>query len=230
VAPSLNQVGCSHTGIGDDKMAGEYNQEIPLTKAAAIFTAAAAVVVILCIAIGEAFFWDRYDTIDPVDKDIAYYSRISAEQPDNDNALVELGWRYYRKGNFQEAVKALEKAAELNRSNVAAHFNLALSYKEMGLLGKAEEEFNRVITLEEDHKLVPFYMGKMYLEQRRYDDAIKHLQRAVQLDPVSADGHYLLGSAYAAKGHNEEALAAFERCLQLAPGHEEARAAANGLE
>ncbi|ADG81885.1 tetratricopeptide repeat protein [Thermincola potens] len=206
-------------------MEGRYSNEIPFTKALTIFAVIAIVIFALGIGIGEMFFWDQYETINPLDKEIEYYKGIVARQKDNDNALVELGWRYYRKGDYQQAVKNLEEAVRINDSNPAAHFNLALSYKEIGLLEKAEEEFNKVLQISPDHKLAPFYMGKMYFEQNRYDDAIKQLVKATELDPASADASYLLGQAYQAKGYNEEALAAYERALELVPGHSEAKEA-----
>jgi len=206
-------------------MAREYSEDIPLAKAFGIFVAVAIGVFAVGILIGEVFFWDQFQTVDPLDKDIAYYSGLLAKQENNVDAMVELGWRYYRKGNFQQAVKTLERAVAIDDGNAAAHFNLALSYKEIGLLGKAEARFNKVLQISPNHKLVPFYMGKMYLEQSRTDDAVKQLTKAVELDPTSADTLYLLGQAYEAEGYEEEALAAYGRALKLVPGHSEIKEA-----
>ena len=206
-------------------MAGEYSEKIPLTRAVVIFLAAAFLIIGLCFIIGEIFFWDQYDTVDPIDKDIEYFSSIAARDKDNDDAMVELGWRYYRKGNYQEASRLFLRAVEVNSVNVAAHFNLALCYSEISLPGKAEEEFKKVLQFDPDHRLAPYYMGKMFLEQERYEEAVRYLLRAAEADPASADAVFLLGKAYEARGYNAEALAYYERTLKLIPDHPKAEKA-----
>lgn len=204
-------------------MGRDHNEEIPLLRALGIFGVSAIVIVLVCIFIGEMFFWDKFETVDPLDKEIAYYSELAAMEKDNVDVLVELGWRYYRKGDFEKAVKNLERAVELDSKDLGAHFNLALSYKEINLMGKAEEEFKKVVELDPSHKLALFHLGKMYYEQKRYDEAIEQLSHAVKSDPASADAAFFLGKAYEKKGYIDEALAAYERALELVPNYSEVK-------
>lgn len=60
-------------------------------------------------------------------------------------------------------------------------------------------------------------LGKAYLEDGRYDEAIAASQRALALDPGLARAHYNIGTAHLQQRQYEEAVASYERALELEP-------------
>lgn len=196
-----------------------------LKKALGIFMLIAVAVIAAGVTVGELFIWDKYDVVDPVDKDIAYFESMAGKQKDNDKFLVELGWLYYRKGDYQKAINTLTKAVEINRLNPAAHFNLGLAYQEAGLLEKAQTEFQKTLDLDPESKFAYFALGKLYFLREKWDEAIKQFKLAGEKDPASADNYYWLGRAYEKKGYKEEALAAYQKVLAMVPDHPEAKEA-----
>ena len=58
-------------------------------------------------------------------------------------------------------------------------------------------------------------VGRQYLLEDRYNDAIGELSMAVSLDPKLTEAHNLLGVAYGKKGFGERAKESFERAVKM---------------
>lgn len=61
-----------------------------------------------------------------------------------------------------------------------------------------------------------FSLGKLYLEQKRYDEAAASLERATQLDPSYAAALVSLGDAHVGAGRSDRAREVFERAKEVA--------------
>ena len=210
---------CSKDGV---IMMAEGEKDIEFKKAAIIFVTAALIIFAAGIGIGEALIWDRYDTSDPAARDIKYLEQVLKQDPESDQLLVELGWLYYRTGDYQKANQALTRAVSVNKLNPAAHFNLGLVYRETGLLEKAVQEFQRTLELDPDSRYAYFELGKVYFSQEKWDQAAGQFRYAAEKDPAGADNYYWLGQAFERMGKNEEARAAYLRVLEMVPDHPEA--------
>ena len=180
-------------------MTTEIGKQIEFKKALIIFVASAVIIIAFGIIIGKVFFWDKYDVVNTVDKDIAYLNTMVQRSPNNDKVLVELGWLYYRKGDYEKATKTLTQAISVNKLNPAAHFNLGQVYQEVKLLAKAEAEYQKTAELDQNSKVAYYALGKLYFTEGKWDEAIEQLLIAVKNDPVSADNYYWLGQAYEKK-------------------------------
>src|SRR5215207_9409128 len=60
-----------------------------------------------------------------------------------------------------------------------------------------------------------FEVGREYLLEDRYNEAISELSLAVSLDPKLTEAHNLLGVAYDKKGFNDRARDSFERAVKM---------------
>lgn len=204
-------------------METEDGKAIDIKKALLIFVLAAALIIAAGFWIGEAFFWNQYDVVNPIDKDIAYLENAVAGDKNNDKLLVDLGWLYYRQGNYEKSIDTLNKAIQVNKLNPAAHYNLGVVYEEIRLLDKAAAEFQKSIQLEPDSKVANFSLGKLYYTENKWDDAIEQFKSASANNPVSADNYYWLGMAYKKKGYIAEAKAAFAQVLKMVPNDSKAK-------
>ena len=64
----------------------------------------------------------------------------------------------------------------------------------------------------------PYYLGNLFYDRRRYDDAIRVWRRAAQLDPAFPTAHRNLGLAeFNVLGRRQEALACYHRAFAAAP-------------
>ena len=79
-----------------------------------------------------------------------------------------------------------------------------------------EADFKQLVADFPDSPMGHFSLGKLYLEQRRYPEAIQALERACTLDPEYAAALVSLGDAYAGGGNKEKARETFGRAHGIA--------------
>ncbi len=82
-----------------------------------------------------------------LDEALKYASDAVREAPDQPAFLDTLGWIYYRKGMYQEAVQNLERAVSL-QANARRKYHLAMAYFKAGDDRKGKETLNSAMTLD----------------------------------------------------------------------------------
>ena len=60
-------------------------------------------------------------------------------------------------------------------------------------------------------------LGKAYLDQDRYQEAIDESRRALSISPTLSRAHYNIGTAYLHQKKRESAIASYERALEITP-------------
>ncbi|MCR4339079.1 MAG: tetratricopeptide repeat protein, partial [Gemmatimonadaceae bacterium] len=116
---------------------------------------------------------------------------------------------------FKEGV-----AANIDEDDSAAHYDLGIAFKEMGLVEEAIGEFQKVLR-GTTHTKAPTYeaLGTCFVEKKQYQVATTVLQRALNepdLDDDKLSGVlYLLGVAAEALGKSQEAASYYQRVLAV---------------
>ena len=128
---------------------------------------------------------------------------------------LEEGMRAFQKGQYDDAVRALEDAQSKKPNDVATTFLLASSYIQKQNFGKAEGLLKHVVEVEPQSADAQFNLGLAQLKLGKYDDAISTLNKAVHLSPQDPDAEQALAEAYEAKNMPDEAKAAFEKADAL---------------
>ncbi len=125
---------------------------------------------------------------------------------------------------FEDFKKGVE--AQEEKHDVDTHYNLGVSYKEMGLLDDAIAEF--ILTPEGETKFVQsrYLLGLCYMEQGDYQGAITEIHNALNYSMTYSgsveeriDMHYDLGLAYQGSGDVETALAEFQEVYNADQGY-----------
>ena len=75
------------------------------------------------------------------------YRAEAAANPSSAQAQANLGWGYYAKGRYDEAVAQFNKALELDRDNFDAVYGLGLALKKVGKKAEALTALERALTL-----------------------------------------------------------------------------------
>ncbi|HEY3216335.1 MAG TPA: tetratricopeptide repeat protein [Candidatus Eisenbacteria bacterium] len=103
-----------------------------------------------------------------------------------------------------------------------SHYDLAMAYREMGLLEPAMESFRIAASDPVFAQRSAEMMGRCLLDQGRFDESIQHFAAALALegtDPGSnLELRYQLGLALEAGAQLREALTEFERVFAAQPG------------
>ena len=105
-----------------------------------------------------------------------------------------------------------------------SHFDLGLTYKEMGLLPEAVSELEQAAAAEEDRSRSLEMLGECYLLLDRHEDSLRVLSEI--LDAADGDGmarvHVQMGRAYEGMGAWDQAEEAYYRALELDENLDEA--------
>jgi membrane associated rhomboid family serine protease/Flp pilus assembly protein TadD len=101
--------------------------------------------------------------------------------------------------------------------NPALHAARAQQLAEDGHKDQATAELERAVALSPDSAEMKNALGTVYLDAKRYEDAVAQFRGAVDLDPQLYEPQRNLGVALWLAGHDREAGEAFELARQMKP-------------
>jgi tetratricopeptide (TPR) repeat protein len=131
-----------------------------------------------------------------------------------DTPEAHLGKAYdsLKQDRYDEAASEFRAALKLDPTlTLRARFPLAVALFEMKKFDEARQEFEAVHREVGDHPNVLYYLGRVDLEERKFESAIRNLNEAAAKPPFP-DTAYFLGYAYFKRGD----LAAAEKWLKEA--------------
>jgi tetratricopeptide (TPR) repeat protein len=131
-----------------------------------------------------------------------------------DTPEAHLGKAYdsLKQDRYDEAASEFRAALKLDPTlTLRARFPLAVALFEMKKFDEARQELETVHREVGDHPNVLYYLGRLNLEQRNFQEAIRNLNQAAAKPPFP-DTAYFLGYAYFKQGD----LAAAEKWLKEA--------------
>lgn len=111
-----------------------------------------------------------------------------------------LGWAYYEKGEYADALRALDQAVRAQGKFCLGYYRMGRTYLALQQHENAEASFTRALEVD--------------------DEACQQLQ----------DAWHLRGEARAQLGHRQDAIEDFERCVELSADSEAGRACQGYLE
>lgn len=173
--------------------------------------------------LGKAYFQAGY-----LNEAADEFRAVLALDPNSAPAHHNLGVTYLQLGIPGAAVSEFEAALELDPDDPTTHYQLGMAYLILAFpsqdpsippnaqsLELAAAEFEVALELEADMPEALIGMGRVYIEQGRYAEAVELLQRAVEQLPSSPEAHYALAEAYALNGEIERACETYARLLEL---------------
>lgn len=119
--------------------------------------------------------------------------------------------------DYAGASQALRQALEADPESVTAHFMLATSYVQQGMLIEAEASLTEVLRLDPDHADAWANLGVVYYRMGRMDEAEETLRTALSKQPDDAELHYNLGGVLLAMSDIDGAQSAFFQAVELDP-------------
>lgn len=145
--------------------------------------------------------------------------------PKSPRLLIGLGMALDLRGKYDDAVKALLAAADLEPTDARCYLFLSKAYDSSPM--QAEEvirRFRRYAELQPANALAQYYYALSLWKGKRVGDASLDLKRveallhkAVTLDDKLPEAHVQLGNIYGDRHEYEKAIAEYERALELNP-------------
>jgi tetratricopeptide (TPR) repeat protein len=121
----------------------------------------------------------------------------------------------YRDKKYGEATAIFASYTERRPGNAWGYYMLGLSAWKSGDLTKSEQAFEKALSIDPHHVKSLVNESRVFIDQKRNDDAIDRLTRASMIEPESAEVFRLLGRAYHAKGQTDEAVEAYQTAIEL---------------
>jgi Flp pilus assembly protein TadD len=145
------------------------------------------------------------------------YQAAIAKNPDDAEALSNLGQVLVRLGKVEEAIPYFDRAIGLIPNRWAYHFNRA---RALGILGRMEEAVNGY---REAQRLFPndyattFNLGLALHRMGDEEAAVEAYKKAIALAPNDATFRMALGTSLERLQRPRDAAAAYDEYLRLAP-------------
>lgn len=136
-------------------------------------------------------------------------------------ALYERALAAAKKKSYDQSVALLRQVVESDPKDYEAWTELGNQYFNRGDKGEAEKSFLRATQEGPSFVLAFLNLGKLRLDQKKYDGAIEPLSDAVRLQPTSAEANYFLGEGYLQIRKGSKAVPYLEEAARL--GMPEAR-------
>jgi eukaryotic-like serine/threonine-protein kinase len=139
---------------------------------------------------------------------------LDSRSPDGE---ICLGMLANATGQYEDAVRHLEKALKLDGSRDESYRELAIAYKGLERPADAEALLKRAVLLRPQYWAPYKWLGWFYASHGRYEEAETQFKRVVELAPDSIDGYSNLGAVYVKQGKLAEGIDMLERSIKIQP-------------
>lgn len=146
-----------------------------------------------------------------------------AEDPDNVENQLALGYAYQQDGRYEEALAQYEAVLTEDPGNTGALYNKGIVLMETDRPTEAEAVFWDLLDVAPDHVLAAKALGEYYVEKKHYKSALVALEPVIELQPEYSDLQYLAGYSCEMLGLEEPAIEYYRGALKYNPDHVDAR-------
>jgi len=152
--------------------------------------------------------------------------RQSAERyPNSVRMAIGLGIALYSRGNYDDAVKSLLRAADLSPSDPRCYFFLSKAYDSTpNHADEVIQHFGRFSELQPGNARALYYYAMSLWKGKRAQDAgldlhqiESLLQKAVALDPKFSEAHLQLGNLYSDQAQYAASIPEYVNALESSP-------------
>jgi len=125
------------------------------------------------------------------------------------------GQAAYQAKKYSDATAIFDRYTIERPANAWGHYMLGLSAWKSGDLAKSERAFEEALSVDPKHVKSLVNLSRVFVEQKRHDEAADRLSRAAEIDPESTEVQRMLGRTYHTQGKTDEAVAAYRRAIEL---------------
>jgi len=145
--------------------------------------------------------------------------------PNSPRIFIGLGMALYSRGKYDEAVKALLTAADLDPADPRCYLFLSKAYNSSpNLADDVIQRFRRFSELQPGNALALYYYAMSLWKGKRAEDpgfdlaeVESLLRKSVVLDPNLAEAHVQLGNLYADKHEYAKSIPEYTKALEVNP-------------
>jgi tetratricopeptide (TPR) repeat protein len=133
----------------------------------------------------------------------------------SDKEWFNKGVELSKLGRYKKALRAFEKAIEINPQYAEVWFYKGFALGELGRHEEALEAFDKAIEINPQDDIAWFAKGVEFDVVGRYEEALKALDKAIEMNPQFALAYTLLGELFFKLGNLKEASENVENALKI---------------
>ena len=154
---------------------------------------------------------------------VEVFQQAAERYPASQRLAIGLGVALYARGNYDDAVKSLLRATDLNPADPGCYLFLSKAYDSSpGQAGDVIQRFRRFAELQPSNARALYYYAMSLWKGRRAQDPGLDLHQieslltqSLELDPKLAEAHLQLGNLYSDQNKYVEATPEYKRALEL---------------
>jgi Flp pilus assembly protein TadD/peroxiredoxin len=150
------------------------------------------------------------------------FKQVIAEDPENAEALYNLGTLYLRSNQSEQARQYLEQTVKRRPNYPEAWNNLGMLCAQEGQADEAIHDFQRSLELRPDYSIALLNLGNLYRRQGNFQESERLLFQALQISPDDPEINYSVGMLYARQAQTERAAEYLQKAVDLRPDYPDA--------
>ncbi len=164
--------------------------------------------------VGKAIFIDSDEAPrSAVEKQLYDAQQALAKNPNDIEARLMLGFTYSQMGDHSDAQNEYNLVLKVNPKHTKATYLLAGSYEKEGKISEAIKTYKKL----KNYEPAVYQIGRIYVNQKKYKEAIKTLNAAIKKKGHGSDTLYYLGLAYEKSGDRKTAAKHYKEALKFTP-------------
>lgn len=153
---------------------------------------------------------------------LEHYKKAVSLNPNDGDALNNLGQLLARNGDPAAAIPHFQKAVRLYPSVWAYRFNLAHAHGRLGDWSQAADDYRQARTLFPDDYVTHFNLGMALHRMGDEEAAVYTFRRGAELAPSEPSFPLALGMSYEQMNRTDDAVKSYEQYLAMSPPAPEA--------
>ncbi len=158
-------------------------------------------------------------TLEPA---IEVFRQAAERYPNSPRLAIGLGIAHYSRGQYDEAVKSLLRAADLNPNDARCYYFLSKAYDSSpSQADEVIQKFRRFSELQpDDGRAAYYYAISLWKGKRTQDPGVDFqkieslLKKAVMLNPKLPEAHFQLGNLYSDQSRYAEAIPEYLKAME----------------
>ncbi len=164
-----------------------------------------------------------YSRLNMPDESLQYMIKSAEMDKTDDFVRTNIGNVYYQNGEYEEAIKWYQEAAEINPEVIDNHFNMALAYMSLQDDENTMYAFERVLEIDPENLDAIVNISNIAARLEDHEKSMEYLKKAVEVDPENEEFVSILTYKLAQDKKFEEVLKYAEKWKELNPESEDAQ-------
>jgi len=141
------------------------------------------------------------------------------EKLNNAKRAYNNGNTLYKKGQFDEALAAYDKAINLDSNYSKAFYGKGLTFVKQRKYEEAIEAYKQAIEIDPSYARAYSAMGSVYKDMKKYNESVEAYQKAIEIDTKSYATIYNLALVFNSMKDYPNAIKYFRMATQVKPDY-----------